>query len=384
MPVTSAVPSLSQITAWDVEHLGTAATSWSNTADLWEGAFDAVAQVFSGSRGIQWEGSGADSAQSRALSDSGKVRAAADGLRISSTIARHAAAELADLRRQVLNAVGEAHAQGFAVGEDLSVRDKLASSTLTEAAERLALARAFSSEIQARAVELVNVDREHASQIVSAATSLGELVFTESPTEDPQGGTFQAVDFSESPEPSEPAAPQPPRGLPPEGVQPPIGGQLAPGPASRPSEERKGGQSLWDENGGEWRYFPGDRYHNPHWDFNPHDAPHSPWENVPIGNLPPVKGNSVVGDIAPWLESPSTTDVPGSTQNPLLAPYPGAQLPTASPSVSLPDSAPVDLAPDVSIPSPNPGDLESAGAAGTGVVAGGGLLALLYMSLFQN
>jgi RHS repeat-associated protein len=83
----------------------------------------------------------------------------------------------------------------------------------------------------------------------------------------------------------------PPRGLPPEGVKPPIpdADQCKPGPASRPGERDKGGQSNWDPRGGEWRWFPGDRWHNPHWDYNPHDAPKSPWENIPHGDLPPVK-----------------------------------------------------------------------------------------------
>ena len=79
----------------------------------------------------------------------------------------------------------------------------------------------------------------------------------------------------------------PPRGLPPEGIDPPTEGQCKPGPASRPSERDKGGQSLWDPKGGEWRYFPENKWHNPHWDYQP--KPGSPWQNIPIGGLPPVK-----------------------------------------------------------------------------------------------
>ena len=79
------------------------------------------------------------------------------------------------------------------------------------------------------------------------------------------------------------------RGLPPEGVAPPVEGEVKPGPASRPSERDKGGQSLWDDKRGEWRYSPEDKWHNPHWDYNPHDKPSSPWQNVPIGPLPPRK-----------------------------------------------------------------------------------------------
>ena len=75
----------------------------------------------------------------------------------------------------------------------------------------------------------------------------------------------------------------------PKEYHPPVEGEVTEGPASRPSEQEKGGKSLWDKKGGEWRYFPGDKHHNPHWDHNPHDSPNSPWENVPIGDLPVVK-----------------------------------------------------------------------------------------------
>ena len=95
-----------------------------------------------------------------------------------------------------------------------------------------------------------------------------------------------------------PAAPENPlsvpsqRGLPPEGIDPPVARPdlCRVSPASRPAERRRGGCSLYDEHGGEWRYHPGDRYHNPHWDYNPHDAPNSPWRNVPIGGVPVLKG----------------------------------------------------------------------------------------------
>lgn len=81
------------------------------------------------------------------------------------------------------------------------------------------------------------------------------------------------------------------RGLHPEGVKPEFSGSSTwkVGPASRPSERAKGGLSLWDHKGGEWRWAPEDRYHNPHWDYNPHDKPNSPWQNMSYKNLPPRK-----------------------------------------------------------------------------------------------
>lgn len=73
------------------------------------------------------------------------------------------------------------------------------------------------------------------------------------------------------------------RGLPPDGITPPgYDSDWTTGDASRPSEVEKGGKSTYDPSGGEWRYSPEDKYHNPHWDYNPHSAPNSPWENVPL------------------------------------------------------------------------------------------------------
>lgn len=84
----------------------------------------------------------------------------------------------------------------------------------------------------------------------------------------------------------------PTRGLPPRDIRPPVPNpdQCKTGPASRPSARSKGGQSTWDKTGGEWRYYPGDKkYHNPHWDYNSHNAPYSRWQNIPIGNMPIYK-----------------------------------------------------------------------------------------------
>jgi hypothetical protein len=96
----------------------------------------------------------------------------------------------------------------------------------------------------------------------------------------------------------------PARGLPPEGVYPPGYNPETwkTGPASRPSEVDKGGQSLWSPDGGEWRYYPGDDRHNPHWDHNPwkdgkvDDLPGNQWRNVPINGKPPVKPDAPTKD----------------------------------------------------------------------------------------
>ena len=75
-------------------------------------------------------------------------------------------------------------------------------------------------------------------------------------------------------------------GLPPPDVVPPV---KSPGRCEVGPSTRGNGQSLWDENGGEWRYKPEDSWHNPHWDYNPWGSWNSPWQNIQIGGKPPVK-----------------------------------------------------------------------------------------------
>jgi len=118
----------------------------------------------------------------------------------------------------------------------------------------------------------------------------------EEPPDDPEDP--ESPDNPDNPySPNAPLQPtQPPQlsgpGLPPPGLMPPIPNpdQCKIGAPSRPSERAAGGLSLWDPNGGEWRYSPDDTWHNPHWDYNPWDqGPNTPWQNIPIGGLPPRK-----------------------------------------------------------------------------------------------
>jgi len=83
-------------------------------------------------------------------------------------------------------------------------------------------------------------------------------------------------------------------GLHPDGLMPPVAdpGGLNVGDASRDKERERGGKSIWDANGGEWRGAPEDKWHNPHWDYNPHNGAKGggvPWQNVPHGDLPVKK-----------------------------------------------------------------------------------------------
>ena len=129
-------------------------------------------------------------------------------------------------------------------------------------------------------------------------------------------------------------------GLPPEGVYPPVDRPLTEGPASRPSRAAKGGRSLYDQHGGEWRYYPGNDFKGqyPHWDYKPHPGPGSKWDNIPIGDLP--------------------------THNP---PQPPVEPPVPKPPVEPPALKPAPVEPPSLRPEPLPGGGGLGGGGGGGI-----------------
>lgn len=387
------VPSLSQIHAWDTTHLEDAATHWSSRATEWEDAFAEVHERVLSPGGTPWQGIGADAAFLRTGTDKVAVSGIADCLHSAAAAAREGAGDIGWAKQSAIQAVEQAQAQGFTVGEDLSVTDRSSAGLPAAArAARQLQAETLAADIRAQAQNLVAVDTAVATRISTATAGLSTVQFADAPSnggaaqrgDNPKKPKFQTVDnhtFKQDggdPAPDPPPPTPPARGLPPEGLHPPVDGPLTPGPASRPSEQGKGGQSLWDEHGGEWRYFPGDKWHNPHWDYNPHSNPNSPWDNIPINGLPPRIGQAppIISGLPPWLQTAPGT--PGPPQNPLLAPFPGVTMPTPTPP---PAQAPgPSLIPHIDIPAPSPGDLQTAGGE-TAVVGGGGLLLLILGAL---
>jgi hypothetical protein len=298
--------SWSEIQAWDVTHLENAARDWPATAEHWESSFTSIHRASVSPGGTVWEGVAAEAAQASAFADLVKVRGLADVLHEAASIARRGAETLYSAKRNVLDAVEAASAAGYVVSEDLSV----APSRGGVAAQ--AQAQLYATRIQERAAQLIVQDKEVAAKITSSTAPLNAVNFAETPSTSPHNG-IQPADYT-LPRPLDPTPWQPPPpgypqgkpagpGLPPEGVRPPVDGPVITGPASKPSVQAKGGQSLYDKNGGEWRYDPGqDRFHYPHWDYNPHTAWNSQWDNVGVDGLPTHREGSAPprsGNIGP-------------------------------------------------------------------------------------
>lgn len=318
-------PSLSEIRGWDVAHLETAATAWTATAEHWESSFASIHRASVSPGGTVWEGAAAEAAQASAFADLVRVRGLADVLHESAAIARRGAETLYSAKRTVLDAVEEAGAAGYVVGEDLSVKPPQGGLTAE------AQAQVYAAHIQERAAQLVVHDKEIAAKISTATAPLDAVTFAERAGDSPHSGV-QLTDYN-APRPLDPPPWQPPPpgypqgqpvgpGLPPDAVRPPVDGPVTVGPSSRASQQRDGELHLWDKDGGEWRYDPGqDPWHYPHWDYNSHATPNSRWDNVGINGLPTHREGS-----AP-PRSGSIGPPPGPAPAPASAPPPAAEPP---------------------------------------------------------
>jgi hypothetical protein len=214
------LPTLSQIRAWNVEHLIEAADYWTATADRWD---DVYGRVWQQSLGMDWRGRAHDALVERTTADRAKVTPKSDQLREAAQIARRGAGDISAVQRSVLYKVDDAHRAGFIVGEDLLGSDTRRSGNAAELAARRAQAQAFSIDIRSRAGQLVAIDTEVATNLSGVAGDVGALIFDEKPIivdgqpyhvrADTQKGTIQLVGHGfkqDGPTPAPVPPPQPP------------------------------------------------------------------------------------------------------------------------------------------------------------------------------
>ena len=216
--VTAVVPSHSQIQVWSTDHLETAATHWTQAADTWEHAFTSVHRETPNPGGTRWEGAAADAAGLRTGTDRVVVVGAADSLHAAAQAARYGADEIAGARQLALQAIDDARAAGFTVGEDLSVTTRAAGPPAAMAA-RQAQAQAFATAIGASAQNLVAVDAEVAGKVSAAIAGVNSAQFDDAPVTPTQQHKpeIQAVDFHGTPLPERPKLPKPEPTPPPDG-----------------------------------------------------------------------------------------------------------------------------------------------------------------------
>jgi hypothetical protein len=173
----AATPTLSQIHAWDTEHLQAAANHWESRAQTWQDAYDAVYREVPSPGGTPWEGRAADMAITHVGNDRLRVIGAADMLYDASAVARSGADELSFAKQQALDSINAAQAQGFNIGEDLSVTDRLNPPSALLRANRQAQAQAHAATIKTGAAGLAATDNEVAAKITTAAAGLRGVQF---------------------------------------------------------------------------------------------------------------------------------------------------------------------------------------------------------------
>jgi hypothetical protein len=197
---------LSEVHAWDITHLESATRDWTATAQHWETSFSSIHRASVSPGGTVWEGVAAEAAQERAFADLVKVRGLADVLHESAAIARRGAETLFSAKQRVLDAVKDASAAGYVVGEDLSVTPSQGGMAAQ------AQAQVYAAQIRERAVELAARDQEIAAKITAATAPLNAVTFPEPlSTARDYKPRIQAVDqhtFKDAPNPE----PDPPPG----------------------------------------------------------------------------------------------------------------------------------------------------------------------------
>lgn len=431
----------SDIESWSVDHLETAATHWTMTAQHWESHFETMHNGMSRPGGTIWEGGGADAASERSWADLVKVRGGGDALHTASGVARNGAGDVAWAKRQTLTAIADAEEAGFTVDEDLSVRDRSVFGPPSRQQQAVAHAHAIQAAVQ----KLVAADKAVAAQITSTLAPLHDLQFPEDSKHagDP---TVQAVDygFKQSPPPPGPGLPQPPGGWSDDPVMDDAQ-HIAYGHAwEKHSTEFPGmtqdqlAQRVHDMLTGDPRSDPslhvgaipgrtstaiykdgilvihdplsgdGGTVYKPTGGFDEFlrliggagaaapviSAPPNLPPTVPhpvVDPLPPTVPHAPVSlpppaffdpnGLPPWLANPSAPATPVSPSGPLI--FPNTPLPSGSPPIPSPGPS---LFPHVDLtPSPNlGGDLAAAGRAEAPAVAGGlslaAILGLLLVS----
>lgn len=199
MAMWSGLPSLSQIQAWDVDHLIEAAAHWDSTAERWERVYG---EVWQQSLGMDWQGQARDAVVDRTTTDRAIVTQKSDQLRDAALTARKGAGDISAAQRSVLYKVDDAHQAGFVVGEDLSLADTQRSRNAAELAARQAQAQALSADLRSRAAQLVAADGEVGTKLTATAGDVSSLTFNEKPITHNGSGKIQLVDWKQTPAPA--------------------------------------------------------------------------------------------------------------------------------------------------------------------------------------
>jgi len=190
-------PTRSQIHNWQSAHLETAAAQWRTSASAAERLFEQHRQVIAAPGSSEWSGDAKDAAWQRVTADLGLVRRQSDVQRKAAGIAERGCADVRSAQRAVEEAIAAAEADGFTVGEDLSLTDTR-SVDQAAAAERATAGAEHAEFIRWTAEQLLQTDNFVGKQLTAKAAELQAIQFEGQGGDSSEGG-IQAVDFKQAP-----------------------------------------------------------------------------------------------------------------------------------------------------------------------------------------
>lgn len=208
MAAAAGVPSLSALLAWPTDHLTDAAAHWESVG---ERSYVVSHQVWRDAHSADWHGEAAEALRTATHGDLRTTSAAVDQLQAAARVARSGASDLSAARSRVRYAVEDARTAGFAVGEDLSVTDRMTGGSTAQRAARQAAAQAFAGDIRQRAAQLVGLDQQVAGRVTAAVAGIRDT-FPQmpAPAAPPSDNRVWAVDnhtFKQSPQQPVPVNP---------------------------------------------------------------------------------------------------------------------------------------------------------------------------------
>jgi len=189
------LPARHQIENWSVAHLQSAAAQWGQWADESDKTFDQHVEHVGAPGGTEWTGRAADAAYNTAGAARDTVRSQSSIKRECAHIANRGAENIAAAQRVALQAISDAEADGFRVGEDLSVTDPQAANELLRASPARSQALTEHADmIRWRAGDLIHTETKLASDLTAKASELDA-------TKVSKGIGAQPVDFRGAPLP---------------------------------------------------------------------------------------------------------------------------------------------------------------------------------------
>lgn len=165
-----------QLESWDISHLETAAARWGTSARASEQLFDQHRQNVASPGGTEWHGIAKDAAWDRVATDTAVVAGHSEIVQAAADIAANGADDLRAARRATLEAIAEAEADGFRVGEDLSVVDTRRVYVFTMVARRTA-ATEHAEYIRWNAEQLFATDTLIGGRLNGKVTELDSITF---------------------------------------------------------------------------------------------------------------------------------------------------------------------------------------------------------------